>query len=93
MKPVNFRGGRALWICSGMLPLAMLALCLAAGAELEAVLAAALGCMDPGARVLLLVNLTLAVLGLPTLLAASLLLRAGWLRRGGEALPSGFPDQ
>lgn len=93
MKPVKFRAGRVLWICIGLLPLAMLGLCLAAGAELEAVLAAALGCMDPGARVLLLVNLTLAVLGLPTLLAASLLLRAGWQRRGADAAPSGFPDK
>ena len=60
-----------------LLPLAMLGLCLAAGAELEAALAAWLGCMDPGSRALLLAPLMLAALSLPPLCALAVLLRPG----------------
>jgi hypothetical protein len=60
-----------------LLPLAMLGLCLGAGAELEAALAAWLGCMDPGSRALLLAPLMLAALSLPPLCALAVLLRPG----------------
>lgn len=64
-------------------PLAMLAACLAAGAELEAALAAWLGGLEPGARALLLADAMLGALALPPLCAAGMLWRAHWRRHGG----------
>lgn len=61
--------------------LAMLGVCLLAGAELEAALAAGLGRADAGARSLLMLNVTLASLGLPALGAGAVLLRALLRRR------------
>lgn len=68
-----------------LLPLAMLALCLAAGAQLDAALADLLACMDPGSRALLLANLMLAALSLPPLWAVGMLLRGHQLRHGVQA--------
>ncbi len=60
-----------------LLPLAMLGLCLVAGAELEAALAGWLACMDPSSRAKVLAPLMLGALCLPPLCALALLLRQG----------------
>ena len=64
-----------------LLPLALLGLCVAAGAELDAVLAGWLSGMEPGLRTVLLANVMLAAVGLPAVCAAALLMRALWERR------------
>lgn len=65
-----------------LLPLAMLALCVAGGAELELALAGWLAGRDPASSVLWLASLTLGVLGLTPLCAFALLLGAHWRRHG-----------
>lgn len=67
------------------LPLAMLALCVAAGAELEAALAAWLAALEPASRGMLLAPVMLGALGLPPLCAAILLLQG---RRRRRAFPT-----
>lgn len=64
-----------------LLPLVLLGLFVAAGAELDAALAGWLAGMDPGLRMVLLANVMLAAVGLPAVCAAALLMRALWLRR------------
>jgi len=82
MKLANFRIGLRLrdipMLRLLLLPLAVLALCVAAGAQLDAALAAWLQGMTPGVRTLILANVTLAALVVPPLCAAGLL----WHGRG-----------